>query len=69
MVRFFKPLPDFRPSDLPAPPRSFWQLAGPGAVLSSLSCWTPQPEVCMVRKGGLGARPAQFPVRGGVMYR
>ncbi|HWB08216.1 MAG TPA: Nramp family divalent metal transporter [Pirellulales bacterium] len=37
MPRFFKPLADFRLSDLPAPPRSFWTLAGPGAVLVGLS--------------------------------
>jgi hypothetical protein len=37
MPRWFKPLADFQPSDLPEPPRSFWQLAGPGAVLVGLS--------------------------------
>ncbi|HEV3340167.1 MAG TPA: Nramp family divalent metal transporter [Pirellulales bacterium] len=37
MPRFFKPLADFQSSDLPPPPRSFWQLAGPGAVLVGLS--------------------------------
>jgi hypothetical protein len=37
MSRWFQPLADFQPSDLPEPPRSFWQLAGPGAVLVGLS--------------------------------
>jgi hypothetical protein len=32
-----KPLADFLPSDLPPPPRSFWSIAGPGAVLVGLS--------------------------------
>lgn len=37
MSRWFKPLADFQPADLPEPPRSFWHLAGPGAVLVGLS--------------------------------
>jgi hypothetical protein len=37
MSRLFKPLADFQPADLPEPPRSFWRLAGPGAVLVGLS--------------------------------
>jgi hypothetical protein len=37
MSRWFKPLADFQPADLPQAPRSFWHLAGPGAVLVGLS--------------------------------
>ncbi|MEX0714744.1 MAG: Nramp family divalent metal transporter [Pirellulales bacterium] len=33
----FAPLEDFKRADLPAAPRSFWKLAGPGAVLVGLS--------------------------------
>lgn len=37
MSRWCTPLADFQPADLPEPPRSFWSLAGPGAVLVGLS--------------------------------